>query len=161
MQSNAVHHHQLVQLVYPMSQPTIWIRAFDFYFLGLNLLVLLIQAFFMIAILKFDVLFTILFCIFWCICPLYNFLFLLSSETYKYNLLLSNYWVMWFVGICQLGLILISWQLFVGDFAQYLGLPLSPATVTIAILLQFCYFTNAVLFVLYGYFLSKDMQLRG
>lgn len=142
-----------------MSPRTVWYRAFDWYFLSLNYVVWLVQAFFMIRFMGFEVLFTILFSILWLSFPTFNFMFLISSENFKYNFLQSNMWAVWFCMMSQLGFIFLNWQLFQGDFANYFDLYTDAKTVTVTLLELMFYLIQSVFFILYAKSLATDMSL--
>eukprot|EP00347_Sterkiella_histriomuscorum_P009430 403341245 len=152
------HYFNLSQ-TFQQSSITNWLRGFNFYFLGLSLVLQCVQAYFMINVNGYDVLFTILYTIFWLILPVFNFVFLLSDETFKYNFLSANIWAVWFALFCQIGFVLISWQLFIGGFSAHMDVNVTSASVTVVILESVCYFIQSVLFVLYARSQADDMGI--
>ena len=113
----------------------------------------------MVAIVKFDVLFTIIFSIFWYILPYMNIKFILASETFQYNMIQSNIWAIWICAMVQYGFIFLSWNIQSGGFPTALGLTVNPMTMTLALLDLTFYGIQATLFVGYTYARKSDMGL--
>lgn len=73
----------------------LWIRIFNWYFIGMDVIFAGISLYFVIAVVDFYLIFGVLYCIFWLAIPFYNGIFLTASKTYQKQFITDNYWGLW------------------------------------------------------------------
>ena len=95
----------------PESTITFLIRVFNWYFVIATYLAQILQAFFSIYFLGYDLLFTLLTSLIWLAPTTFNFAFLVSSATFKTTVVTSHMRILWTLLTFQGLLTVVSWQL--------------------------------------------------
>ncbi len=72
---------------YPFSATSIWLEAFNWYFLGVTFLFHIVNALFMIYSVGYEPLFVIIYSMMWYLFPYINLRWLTAGETYQYNVI--------------------------------------------------------------------------
>ena len=113
-------------------QNTFLLRVFNWYFVAASILGELGKSAWMVFLLGFDPLFTILTGILWLIPPSFNLIFLLADDAFKLNIITNHMWFLWTLTLIQVLLVVIDWHLQQGEFTKYFKVPINISSVFIA-----------------------------
>ena len=116
----------------PQSQRTFIVEKFNWYFVAVAFGGHILKSVWMVALLGYDPLFTILVAIFWLVPPTFNVLFLVGDDSFKLNIVENHMWVLWTLSFVQILLIIVDWQFQQGDFAKHFKIPINISSVFIA-----------------------------
>lgn len=143
------------------SSTTFYVLVFNWYFLVSAYLSQILQGFFMVYFLGFDLLFTIIDSLMWLAIPTFNFAFLISSASFQTFFVTSDMWLLWTLSFAQLAIILAHWQILQGQFTTTFKIPITLSSVFMTAYNIMNYALQSALFMTYAYEVRNDLGLTG
>ena len=104
---------------------------FNGYFIAAAIIGHILKSFWMIRFLGWDLLFVFLTSIFWLVPTFFNFVFLLSDDTFKINIVYNHMWFLWTLALVQVIMSAVDWQWQQGDFTKHFKIPVNISSVFI------------------------------
>ena len=93
------------------GQNTFLVKVFNWYFVVASILGELGKSAWMVFLLGYDPLFTILTATFWLIPPCFNLIFLLADEAFQLNIINNHMWFLWTLALMRGLVVVIDWHL--------------------------------------------------